>query len=150
MRHSPHATDQQNSSRAPIAARDGETTRAISRRLHRSIGFWLGGIILGVPGCLLGASMPYHHPVGVVVSVFWWGLYLGCFGMSLGALVGLWAAQDRGFASPGWDGAGEPSAAANSLIARADGSGIINGASRAAGGGLGLPATSRSARLPRR
>jgi hypothetical protein len=94
--------------------------------------------------------MPYHHPVGVVVSVFWWGLYLGCFGMSLGALVGMWAEQDRGFASPGWDGAGEPSAAANSLIAPADDSAIINGASRAAGGSLGLPATSRSAGAPGR
>jgi hypothetical protein len=37
--------------------------------------------------------MPYHHPVGMLVSVLWWGLYFGCFGTSIGALVGLWAEQ---------------------------------------------------------
>jgi hypothetical protein len=56
-----------------------------------TIGFWLGGFTLGMGGCLLGACMPYRHPVGVAISVFWWGIYLGCIGAWLGAMFGhLW------------------------------------------------------------
>ena len=59
------------------------------RRFDRvSIGFWLGGATLGTGGCILGACMPYHHPVAIAISVTWWGIYLGCFGASLGALFG--------------------------------------------------------------
>jgi hypothetical protein len=32
--------------------------------------------------------MPYHQPVGIAISVIWWGIYFGCFGASLGALFG--------------------------------------------------------------
>jgi hypothetical protein len=32
--------------------------------------------------------MPYHHPVAMSISVIWWGIYLGCFGASLGGLFG--------------------------------------------------------------
>jgi hypothetical protein len=53
-----------------------------------TIGFWLGGVGMGTGGCLLGALMPYRHPVAVAISVLWWGLYFGCFGASVGALVG--------------------------------------------------------------
>jgi hypothetical protein len=63
---------------------------------------------LGAGGCLFGASMPYHHPVGVAVSVLWWGLYFGCFGTSLGALLGLWAEQTPAPPSQGSEGADEP------------------------------------------
>ena len=63
----------------------------LRRRFNRTIGFWLAGLSLGAVGCLVGASMPYQHPVGVAVSVVWWGIYFGCLGMNLGALVGLWA-----------------------------------------------------------
>ena len=60
------------------------------RRFGRDvIGFWLGGAVLGVGGCILGACMPYSHPVGVAISVLWWGIYLGCLGASLGALFAL-------------------------------------------------------------
>ena len=59
-------------------------------RVDRYLGFWLGGIILGAAGCFLGASMPYERPLGVAVGVFWWGIFLGCLGMNLGALLGLW------------------------------------------------------------
>jgi hypothetical protein len=52
-----------------------------------TIGFWLGGAGLGTGGCLLGALMPYRHPAAVAISVLWWGLYFGCFGASVGALV---------------------------------------------------------------
>jgi hypothetical protein len=31
--------------------------------------------------------MPYRHPVAVAVSVLWWGLYCGGFGVSIGALL---------------------------------------------------------------
>jgi hypothetical protein len=33
--------------------------------------------------------MPYHHPIAVTISVIWWGIYIGCLGASLSALVGL-------------------------------------------------------------
>jgi hypothetical protein len=59
------------------------------RRFSRvTLGFWLGGIALGTTGCVLGACMPYRHPVAVTISVLWWGIYLGCFGAGIGALIG--------------------------------------------------------------
>jgi hypothetical protein len=54
-----------------------------------TIGFWLGGAGMGTGGFLLGALMPHHHLVAVAISVLWWGLYFGCFGASVGALVGV-------------------------------------------------------------
>jgi hypothetical protein len=45
-----------------------------------TIGFGLGGGLLGTGGGLLGVGMPYHYPVAVAISVLWWGIYLGCFG----------------------------------------------------------------------
>jgi hypothetical protein len=60
-----------------------------------SLGFWLGGISLGAAGCILGACMPYQRPVAVAMSVVWWGVYLGCFGASLGALLGLLTGRAR-------------------------------------------------------
>jgi hypothetical protein len=33
--------------------------------------------------------MPYHLPVAVVISTLWWGIYIGCFGASIGALIAL-------------------------------------------------------------
>jgi hypothetical protein len=63
------------------------------RRFNRAVGSWLGGVILGAGGCLLGACLPYKSGVGVTVGVLWWGIYCGCFGTSIGALLGLWAEQ---------------------------------------------------------
>ena len=61
------------------------------RRFNRvTLGFWLGGLVLGTGGCILGACQPYRHAVAVTISVLWWGIYFGCFGASIGALVGLW------------------------------------------------------------
>src|SRR5262249_4024448 len=60
-----------------------------------SIGFWLGGATLGTGGCIVGACMPYHHPVGIAISVIWWGIYWGCFGASLGALFGSFTGSHR-------------------------------------------------------
>ena len=70
-----------------------------SRRFDRvSIGFWLGGAALGIGGCILGGCMPYHQPVAIAISVIWWGIYFGCFGASLGALIGM---ATRGVPSSG-------------------------------------------------
>src|SRR5262245_14267709 len=98
-----HMKDLRNTSLPPIPVGQGAPERvvrppkeppaanAVHRRFNRTIGFWLGGVILGAGGCLLGASMRYEHPVGVAVSILWWGIYFGCFGMNVGALLGLWA-----------------------------------------------------------
>jgi hypothetical protein len=73
------------------AERERKSLARSSRLARRTIGFWLGAALLGTGGCILGACMPYHRPVAVVISVLWWGLYFGCFGGSIGALLGLWA-----------------------------------------------------------
>jgi hypothetical protein len=60
----------------------------LRRPFHRSVGIWLGGILLGVvSGCLFGASMANRHPVAMTCSVLWWGLYFGCFGWSIAAWI---------------------------------------------------------------
>jgi hypothetical protein len=64
-------------------------------RNHVAIGFWLGGLALATVGCILGARMPCSHPVAVTISVLWWGVYLGCFGASIGAAVGLLVGRSR-------------------------------------------------------
>src|SRR5262249_53456658 len=78
---------------------------ARSPRLARStIGFWVGGGLLGTGGCILGVCMPYHHPVAVVLGALWWGIYLGCWGGSVGALMALLTERAPAPASPGVDG----------------------------------------------
>src|SRR5262249_26478241 len=85
-----HSTERRNPIPSPLLGRKGE-----GQRFHRhwfdriAMGFWLGGVGLGMGGCILGACMPYHHPVAVAISVLWWGIYLGCLGASIGALWGL-------------------------------------------------------------
>jgi hypothetical protein len=106
-------TDLRNPPLPPVAAGNGDRQRAVRphgwqlatnafrRRFDRvALGFWLGGVVLGTGGCVLGACMHSRHPVGVAAGVIWWGIYLGCFGASLGALLGLWA--ERTTASPPW------------------------------------------------
>jgi len=61
-----------------------------SRRNHVTLGFWLGGVALGAVGCLVGAALPHRYAVGAAVSIIWWSIFLGCWGASLGALVGVW------------------------------------------------------------
>jgi hypothetical protein len=56
---------------------------------------WLGAIVLGTGGAILGACLPYRHPVAVAGSALWWGLYFGCFGASIGALFGLSTGRRR-------------------------------------------------------
>jgi hypothetical protein len=73
----------------PAAERTGRRSNPVT------ISFWLGGFALGMGGCLVGACMPYRHPVGVTLSVCWWAFYFGCFGAWLGAMFGIWWDQIR-------------------------------------------------------
>jgi hypothetical protein len=146
-----HFTNKQDSTPAPLGARDGEGKRGIGRRrFDRGIGAWLGGIVVGTGGCIFGASLSYHHPVGVVVSVLWWGLYFGSFGMCLGALLGMWAEPIPAYPSQEGDGAGKPPVEVDSLTALADDRSFVPGASRAPGGIPGLPAMSKRTCTPGR
>jgi hypothetical protein len=105
----------QNPHPVPTTTENGEHPRTVCPRKWRpeaeptrsrfswvAIGFWLGAIILGTGGCLLGACTPCRHPVGLTIAMLWWGIYLGCLGASIGAgvggLFGLW--WDRPPASP--------------------------------------------------
>jgi hypothetical protein len=82
--------DRPNVVLSSVATVNAEPRRALRRRYNRiTLGFWLGGIILGTAGCLLGAALPYHHPMARVISALWWGIYAGCLGACLGALPGL-------------------------------------------------------------
>jgi hypothetical protein len=45
-----------------------------------TIGFWLGGLVLGIAGCIYAASLSYRHLVGAVVGLLWWAVYCGCLG----------------------------------------------------------------------
>jgi hypothetical protein len=89
--HTPsRSTDRRDPISAPLTARKGRWQSTGRRfRFNRTIGFWIGAAILGTAGCILGVCMPYSHPVGVTISVLWWGIYLGCFGASIGALMGM-------------------------------------------------------------
>jgi hypothetical protein len=71
-------------------------------RRHASranLGFWVGAALAGTAGCILGACLPYERPLAVAVSVIWWGIYVGCLGASIGALLGLWSER---IAVPQW------------------------------------------------
>jgi hypothetical protein len=55
--------------------------------------------------------MPYRQPVAVAISVLWWGVYLGSFGASIGALIALFtkstpappSQRGNSFETPGTD-----------------------------------------------
>jgi hypothetical protein len=100
-----------------------DTDRQIAVRFHKwrsvpkvvrgadrvAIGLFLGGVVLGTAGCILGACMPYRHPVGVTISILWWGIYLGCLGASIGAGIGGLSGlrrNDTQAPSPGGDASG--------------------------------------------
>jgi hypothetical protein len=97
----PRSTGRRGPNPSPGTTGTGGRPGAFSRfRLDRTLGFWLGGAVLGTAGCILGAAMPYRHPVAVTANVLWWGIFLGCLGASIGALLGLWAEQ-KGRSPPG-------------------------------------------------
>jgi hypothetical protein len=102
-----HAPDQRKLSRRNANANREWKSPARSPRLDRpTIGFWVGGGLLGTGGCILGVCMPHHHPVAMVLSALWWGIYLGCFGASVGALIALFTEGAPAPASPVVDGRG--------------------------------------------
>jgi hypothetical protein len=81
-------TDRQHRIPSSIPAGEREGQRAVDLGLDRvTLAFRLGGVILGMAGCILGAWMPYSHPVARTLSVLWWGVSLGCLGGSLGVLA---------------------------------------------------------------
>jgi hypothetical protein len=84
------STDQRSAIGSPIRARTGQQQTALRSRFGRvTVGFWLGGFVLGTVGGIVGASMSYSHPVARVASVLWWAIYFGCLGASLSALFAL-------------------------------------------------------------
>jgi hypothetical protein len=105
MANSARSTDLRDVPPSPLPAGTWDWQRAVRphkrqpavspfrRRFNPiTLGFWLGGIALATGGIILGGRMPYRHPTAVSISVLWWGIYLGCFGAAIGALLGLWAA----------------------------------------------------------
>jgi len=104
---SPRNPGRRDLPRATRPPAEHPATGRLRRRFDRTIGLWLGGALLGVGGCILGACMPYRHPVAVTISALWWGIYVGCFGASIGALLGLWAEQVSAPPSPPSDGEGK-------------------------------------------
>jgi hypothetical protein len=87
LRNSRHAPGQPG--RPSPDATNLSEQKGHARSLWPTLGFWLGGGLLGTVGIILGVCMPFHHPVAVAISALWWGIYLGCLGASLGALAGL-------------------------------------------------------------
>src|SRR5262245_49951097 len=95
--------DNQKPTLVPVIAKDEvrnraawvggrQTVASLSRwrRFNRAtIGFWLAGATSGIAGSIFGACMHYHHPAAIVISMIWWGIYLGCLGASIGALFGM-------------------------------------------------------------
>jgi anti-anti-sigma factor len=89
MHPAPHAADRRNQTSWRIAPRKGEqknTGRCL--RFDRTIGFWLGGAILGSAGCVIGFAFPCQYAAGVAASMLWWGIYAGVPGACVGALLG--------------------------------------------------------------
>jgi hypothetical protein len=69
--------------------REKKSPARTPRAARITVGFWLGAVVLGAGGCVLGVRMPYHHSVTVAISALWWGIYLGFFGGSVCALIAL-------------------------------------------------------------
>jgi hypothetical protein len=90
--------DLRQSPRSPVTAKQEDGRQAVRPQDRQAaanrpwdrvtVGFWLGGVALGIAGCLFGACLPYRHPVAVTISTIWWSIYFGCFGCWLGALIG--------------------------------------------------------------
>jgi hypothetical protein len=95
------ATGRRGPNLSPRSAGAGGRAGAFPRlRFDRTVGFWLGASVLGTVGCFVGFAMPYHHPVAVTANVLWWGVFLGCLGGSVCAVLGLWAEPTRPSPAP--------------------------------------------------
>jgi hypothetical protein len=99
MAHAGRPRDSRDSAPSPRTPAERSRPGAVRRfRFDRTFGFWLGGLVLGTVGRLIGGNVPYDHPVAVTTSALWWGLYGSCLGASVGALLGCLA--ERTAASP--------------------------------------------------
>jgi hypothetical protein len=112
------------------------------------MGFWLGGVVLGTAGCLLGAFMPYRQPVAVAVSVLWWGVYLGSFGASVGALIALFTENTPAPPSQRGNDFEDPKTDINNPLLPIGDSGVMTAASRVAKSNLTLRTTGIPADTP--
>jgi hypothetical protein len=94
MTNSPRPSGRWTPACSPVVEEQGEGRRGGSRPFDgATLGFWLGAVALGAAGGVFGACMSSGHPLAVGFSVLWWGIYLGCLGASLGALLGSFASR---------------------------------------------------------
>src|SRR5262249_16866855 len=100
------------------------------RRFGRTLGFWLGVLVLGMAGCILGARLAYPHLVARTISVLWCGIFLGCFGASTGGLLGLWADPPPASPLQGLKPAGKSPSWVGSPALPPGTSGYLSGANR--------------------
>jgi hypothetical protein len=122
-------TNRRTPTPSPAPAGNEEDNHVVRRlRFNRTIGFWLGGIVLGTAGCIIGAAVPYEHPVAVTTSMVWWGIYIGSFGGSVGALIGV-LIEGTGTAPPRvLDRTAEPPSEVDEWFDPAAGNAFVNGA----------------------
>jgi hypothetical protein len=87
---------------------------------------------LAAAGYFFGASMSYGGPVGVTMSVHWWGIYFGFFGWSISAWIGF--LTERPPVPPALDSIdkGEPSVKVDSPVLPAGYSALVHGANEEA------------------
>jgi hypothetical protein len=86
--HSPAPTRRQDWCN-DVRPKDRQSAASPSRQFDRkNVGFWLGGLALGIVGCIFGARMANPHSIEVTISVLWWGIYFGCLGGWFGSLIG--------------------------------------------------------------
>jgi hypothetical protein len=133
MHNTLHSTARRSRTFALLAGGTSERPKAARRAwFNPLIGFWVGGIVLGAAGCLLGAFMPYRQPVAVAVSVLWWGVYLGCFGASVGALIALFTENTPAPPSQRGNDFEDPRTQVNNPLFPAGDSGVMTAVSRIA------------------
>jgi hypothetical protein len=133
MLKTPLPTNWRSPTSSPAPAGNGKGKSVVRRlRFDRTIGFWLGVIVSGTAGCIIGASAPYHHPVAVTMSMLWWGIYVGCFGGSVGALIGVLTERTPAAPSRGSDGTGKPSSGEDNWAFPAACGAFVNGAPQTA------------------
>jgi hypothetical protein len=103
------SSDRRKISASSITGAKREPQKTIRRGLDRvTLGFWVGGVVLFTVGCILGGSQPYQHPAARMVSVAWWGIYIGCLGAGIGALLGLFTKPAAPPPAQEPDSAGQP------------------------------------------
>jgi hypothetical protein len=97
----PNSTENEHPG-TPIRRNKWKTALPAARRRLDSItvGFLVGGLALGLAGCILGIFVPYRHPVSVTFSMFWWSFWLGFIGAYIGACVGELFFRPRGYDPP--------------------------------------------------